>query len=317
MNNIINFYNRNRKKIWGILIAAIVIIAIIYYLISDFSNRNEQSLKKKSEFNNLTNNLNSVSITTQNSVITGKSLDVSENMLKVIDNFVEYCNNSELEKAYNLLSDNCKNELYSSLELFQNLYYNSIFAGEKKSVTIENWFGDIYKVSYNEDFLATGKYSKENVKQDYITIVKQNDEYKLNINKLVTVVNYNKEAGSDDINVKLNKIVKYMDYEIYEFNVTNKTKNTISLGNLDEEYSMYLLGDNNLKYGAYIHELSDAEISISSYQEKKVKIKYYSKYSSTKDLKQIVFPNIILDYKTYIYNPDSYNGGYKYISIDI
>ena len=43
MHKIISFYNQNRRKIWVILIAAIIIIAIIYYLlygITRDSNRN-------------------------------------------------------------------------------------------------------------------------------------------------------------------------------------------------------------------------------------------------------------------------------------
>ncbi len=318
MHKIISFYNQNRRKIWVILIAAIIIIAIIYYLlygITRDSNRNVSD--SGSSINEISDKLNSVTITTPKSVISGTTVDANENKLKTIDEFVEYCNNGQIEQAYNLLSDDCKKEIYSSQELFQNIYYNPLFSNGKKNVTMENWFSDTYKVDFNEDFLATGKYTKENTKQDYITIVKQNDDYKLNINRFVGISNSGHTGSADGINIKLDNIAKYMDYEVYTFEVSNNTEHTIALGNLNEEKSMYLADSNNLQYPAYNHELSDAEISVSSAQTKIVKIKYYSRYTSNKNLKYVVFPNIILDYDSFKINSDFYEGGYKSVSIDL
>ena len=318
MHKIISFYNQNRRKIWVILIAAIIIIAIIYYLlygITRDSNRNVSD--SGSSINEISDKLNSVTITTPKSVISGTTVDANENKLKTIDEFVEYCNNGQIEQAYNLLSDDCKKEIYSSQELFQNIYYNPLFSNGKKNVTMENWFGDTYKVDFNEDFLATGKYTKENTKQDYITIVKQNDDYKLNINRFVGISNSGHTGSADGINIKLDNIAKYMDYEVYTFEVSNNTEHTIALGDLNEEKSMYLVDSNNLQYTAYNHELSDAEISVSSAQTKTVKIKYYSRYTSNKNLKYVVFPNIILDYDSFKINSDFYEGGYKSVSIDL
>ena len=318
MHKIISFYNQNRRKIWVILIAAIIIIAIIYYLlygITRDSNRNVSD--SGSSINEISDKLNSVTITTPKSVISGTTVDANENKLKTIDEFVEYCNNGQIEQAYNLLSDDCKKEIYSSQELFQNIYYNPLFSNGKKNVTMENWFGDTYKVDFNEDFLATGKYTKENTKQDYITIVKQNDDYKLNINRFVGISNSGHTGSADGINIKLDNIAKYMDYEVYTFEVSNNTEHTIALGDLNEEKCMYLVDSNNLQYTAYNHELSDAEISVSSAQTKTVKIKYYSRYTSNKNLKYVVFPNIILDYDSFKINSDFYEGGYKSVSIDL
>ena len=113
MHKIISFYNQNRRKIWVILIAAIIIIAIIYYLlygITRDSNRNVSD--SGSSINEISDKLNSVTITTPKSVISGTTVDANENKLKTIDEFVEYCNNGQIEQAYNLLSDDCKKEIY-------------------------------------------------------------------------------------------------------------------------------------------------------------------------------------------------------------
>ena len=94
--------------------------------------------------------------------------------------FVEYCNNGKVEEAYNMLTDECKDEIYREQRIFEETYYNEIFLNTQRNVVVENWISNIYKVNYNEDFLSSGKYSTENTKQDYITIEQQEDDtYKL------------------------------------------------------------------------------------------------------------------------------------------
>ena len=51
-------------------------------------------------------------------------------------------------------------------------------------------------------------------------------------------------------------------------------------------------------YTAYIHELSDAELMITPGETKEITIKYYNKYGTTKNIKNIVFNKIILNYNT-------------------
>lgn len=297
MYKLISWYNINRKKIWAILIASIIIIAIIYYLINMVTEQNITSNEIENK-NDINNNLNSVTLSTQKSVVSGNDASNRIDKLKIIDNFVEYCNSQNVEEAYNLISDECKEEMYPELENFKKNYYDQVFGGIKRDVSIENWFGNTYKVDYNEDFLSTGKYNKENTIQDYITIVKDsNSEYKLNINKYVKRTNSSSTSENNDVKINVNEINTYMDYEIYKFEVINNSDKTIQLGNLNEEYSMYLKDKNDVKYPAYLHELTNAELMLSPRQTKYVKIKYYNKYSSSKQIKYAVFSNVILDYE--------------------
>ena len=188
MFNIVRWYNQNRKKIWKI----ILIILIILLVIQIINYMYETKIFNKSNNTNISssniNYIGNVIITEDTSGITGES--ISENdikLLQVLNDFVAYCNEANIEEAYKLISDECKDEIYSNIEIFRNSYYNVIFQGNKKNVSIDNWIGNTYKVSYNEDFLSTGKYSEENTIQDYITIVKDaNEEYKLNINKYIS-----------------------------------------------------------------------------------------------------------------------------------
>lgn len=56
---------------------------------------------------------------------------------------------------------------------------------------------------------------------------------------------------------------------------------------------------NNLKYNAYVHELSDTQMEVLGKQTKRITIKYFSEYSSTKQLKSLVFPKVYLNYELY------------------
>lgn len=318
MHKLISWYNTNRRRIWAILIAAIIIIAIVYYIIYTSSENNVEYGQSGSStnVNTINNELNSTTLSSTDSAVTGSTASTTTDEIKVIDNFIEYCNNQELEKAYNLLSDECKDEMYPELENFETSYYDQVFGGSTKTVTMENWFGNTYKVDFNNDFLATGVYDTENTLQDYITIVKDsNGDYKLNINDFVKRTSSNKSASSNGITVIVVEINTYMDYEIYEFQIVNNTDNTVLMGNLDEEDTMYLQDTNDNKYTAYIHELTKTELTVNSGQTKNLKIKYYNKYSSSKNITYAVFSKILLNYDTY--GTDGESRKYASIYIDL
>ena len=58
---------------------------------------------------------------------------------------------------------------------------------------------------------------------------------------------------------------------------------------------MYIEDQNGVRYTAYIHEISDAELVIGTKQTREITIKYYNKYGSTKEIKRIGFSRIILN----------------------
>ena len=71
----------------------------------------------------------------------------------LIDEFFTYCINKEPEKAYDLLSSDCKKVLYPSEKIFETLYYNEKFNGNKMVVVAFfssiNVFSCIFLFIYN------------------------------------------------------------------------------------------------------------------------------------------------------------------------
>ncbi|MBQ8044587.1 MAG: hypothetical protein IJ272_10685 [Clostridia bacterium] len=108
MNKFIRFYNQNRYMVWIIILSIAAFIAIIQIL--------DKFAYEKNKANENISNSNKTTINYNYSVITRK--EVSSDISEIIDEFIKYCNNGQVENAYAMLSDDCKNILYPSLEDF-------------------------------------------------------------------------------------------------------------------------------------------------------------------------------------------------------
>lgn len=293
MNRFIRWYNRNRKTFWLVVVISIIIISIPQAL-------NQYAKNNKKDVSSSTNNT-----TTYNnkkySVISEKNIEdkESDEFSNIIDEFIELCNNKNAEEAYKLISNECKEKIYPTLEDFINNYCNKIFEN-KKTYSIQLWVASgshyTYKVNLKEDILASGNVNSASI-EDYYTIVKEDNVYKLNINNYVESVEINKSKETSELKiVALSKDV-YMEYEIYNIEVENKTKNSIILDLLEKTDNMYLEDEENLHYYAYNHEMVKEELRVKG--KKKISIKFNKKYSTERKIERIVFSDIILDYDAY------------------
>lgn len=75
---------------------------------------------------------------------------------KYISQFIEYCNSKDIEKAYSMLTENCKKEKYTSIEDFRTKFITNFFnlKIDKYKINKEN---NKYIVLLTEDMLITGK----------------------------------------------------------------------------------------------------------------------------------------------------------------
>ena len=305
--NIIRLYNQNRRKVWRVIII-IASIIILIQMLNFFSKKqiekeqiNENSLDNAN--NDIMDNSNKkdFSSNTTNSLIgEGSVVNDSEhkNKVNLINDFFEFCNNQKYEEAYNLLTDDCKDEMYPEVNVFKTSYCDKIFKGKTKKVDVERWRSDIYRITIIDDIMSSGKYTQENNVQDYIAIKEISDgKYKLNINGYVGREEINAK-GKFIYNIEVNVLNRdtYMDYEIYTLKIKNTTNGQILMDPLQEVNTMYIEDKNNVKYFAYTHELSESQLLIEPGEESKLRIKYYSKSISEKKIKNIVFSRVIVNY---------------------
>lgn len=289
MNNFMRYYNQNRKKIWGIIII-IAFLFIVFYQVA-IGNKKENKL-----VDNTTININTSTLTTNQSTVTGEK--VSSKKLKdeveIIDEFLSYCNEGDSEKAYEMLTDECKQQMYKSLEIFEKGYRNPNFENGDKSCTIENWIGETYKVKITDNILATGKSNEGYAKQDYITVIQEEEESKLNINHYIGKTEINRQTENLNITMDVIENNQYMDYETYTIKITNQNEGDIKLDTMFDVKTLYLEDENGKTYSAYTNELTEPMLRIEAGHTKKVTIKFYSGYTSTKKIEAIVFSDLIL-----------------------
>ena len=319
MYNLISWYNQNRKRIWIVILTAVGIFFLgwrLIFMIGDKQNTPSQNVSQEE----IVSNLNSITLSSQKSAVTGRNTKISKEGITIIDNFVSYCNSGNLQQAYNLLSNECKEEMFPNINSFQEIYYKPIFLNGKRTTKIENWYGDIFIVDFNEDALSTGVYSTQNNIRDYITISKNTDnEYKLNINRYIGRKELNKTAQTGNLQIKILRKDSYMDCEKYTFEIQNNSEGKVLISNIDDDENVsYLEDKNNIKYNADYTRLTQSQLTILPHQTKVLQIKYFNPYVSTKIIKRLVFPKIYMNYDVYnVYkNKNNYTGN-EMVYIDL
>lgn len=233
----------NRYVIFAIIIAIILALSIIRLL---NENAKEKFREKENQIQNTTISLPKEERLNK-PVISGESIDKKEqdNNTKIIEEFISFCNQKEIQKAYDLLTKTCKEEKFkSNIQLFKTNYVDKIFVN-KKTCTIENWinsYKNTYKIKIIDDMLSSGKVSSlENTIEDYYTIERVGNETKLNIDGYIGRQEVNKEVNNNGITVRILERNIYKEYESYDIAIENLTANTILL-NSRTESRLHLFG---------------------------------------------------------------------------
>ncbi|MBR0350933.1 MAG: hypothetical protein IJH76_03855, partial [Clostridia bacterium] len=191
MNRLIRFYNQNRLQFW-INVLMIAGIILLIHIINGFIV--EDNARKASQVNNTVKESKEERLINQkasNPIIDGNNLSKEQREINknIIDNFFQYCKNGEDEQAYNLLTENCKELFFNTLQDFRVNYINKIISSNMK-YDYELWNSsryNVYRIKIYEDMLSTGKVSNS-YKEDYFTIVNEKSQTKLNINSFISRV---------------------------------------------------------------------------------------------------------------------------------
>lgn len=294
MHNLMRFIRQNRKQIIKVALIVAFLILMLQLLNYFAANQTSDYSNSKSDIYNTSNG----TIISDKSAVSGGSISTSEinKVNNKIDEFVKYCNEHNTEEAYNMLSDSCKEELYPDVNDFNSNYYEPLFKEEKRNYSIENWTGNTYIVKFTEDLLATGKAANNSTYQDYITIVEENGQTKLNINKYIGREEINKKSSSDNIEAVVLYREKYMDYEVYKMQITNNTGSTILLDQLTKTDGIYLKDNNDTKHIAYSNEIIKDDLQIYNGHTNTIKIKFDNPYIVGRKIKSLCFSKIVLNY---------------------
>lgn len=301
---IIDFIQRNKYKFYEIgkklvIVAMVVLIATII-----FSSSNEVEEKEKQDNNK-------VVFKPTDTIIQGS--DISEEEYKedknLVNKFLEYCNNAQIEKAYNLISEDCKEESYPTLEVFKENYYDTVF-NRKRQCNLQSWISQgeyiVYRVRYTNDMLSTGVYDENDVYEDYITLNKRNNTERISIGSLVDANTCNVVTETNGLKATVIKKTTYVSYEEYEINIENKSSSTILLDDLSRTNTIKLKAEYDIEYAAYINKLYINDMIIKPGEEKRIKIRFKKYLSSNDESRSITFSNVIKDYDLYKLDKESF-----------
>lgn len=302
MHNLFRFYNQNRIKIWIIVIAIIFGFTIIQILNKSVEER-KIAQSQEETLNNTINSESGKNYTKESeSMVSGGTVNQSyqDDFGNLLDNFLTYCINEKYEEAYNLLSTDCKETLYKSESLFETLYCNNKFT-KLKTYSFQSWSSAkgryIYLVKIFDNMLATGKDNTQNYIQDYLTIVKENGEYKINIGGFIEKQAINQSTSKDGITIKITNAYIYMDYQIYDIELSNSTGETICLENMEDSNDVYLLDENETKFTSIINENIIDDFILESGYKKTIQIKFNASYRANLKMVEMVFSKIIENYQ--------------------
>lgn len=283
--NIIRIINQNKLQIIAVIIAIIIVIGIVQTL-NHFAKISNQE-----QNNSIANGNTTISEEdrTLSPAISGSNTKAenAKNYKKAIEDFINLCNNQKPEQAYEMLSNECKETMFSNYQLFYNNYYRKNFA-TVKTYTIQNWINSIFKVDLKEDILATGGKTTGNI-QDFITVVSSNNQYKLNINSYIGRRPINTETDIGEIKFKVIKKDINMKYEKYYIEVENTGNTDIVLDNLNKTGTMYLQDSNEVKYSYINEEITKELLRVKSKSKAQITIKFSNSYISDRELEKIVF----------------------------
>lgn len=318
MHRLLRFYNQNRKKVWLAILIVVLAILLVQVLNYFAKLQNENTLNNVASSNNDTTSYKSNHSIISDSVIDENTVEKNDALIK---NFITYCNNGEIEQAYDLLTDECKELLFPSLEYFKTNYYNNLFK-EYKSYTLQAWItgnnSHTYEVRFLEDVLSTGKADSE-ATYDYITVVQTGTERKLNISSYVGRAKLGVRQTYKNIEFTVESKDIYIEYEVYNITIKNNTRTIVVLDSKETTISTYLLSSSNSKYTSYIHEQALEALTLIKSAERTVNIKFNKVYSSSVTIKSINFTDLIIDYDTYLNaeNEETKKGCKENISISL
>ena len=304
MKKLVKYWNQNRIKV----IITIFIIVFVIVLINVLNGLMEQVQNNVGETN--TNGITDTARPSE-SVISGDSVseDVTDENTEIIKTFVDYCNNKDYQNAYNLLTDDCKSELFQDMQSFINYYCNTVF-DTNMTYSLELWYYSseayTYRITYQENnILETGIVNSSSNKEDYITVIKDENGDKLNINNFIGKDEVNKEVENNGVKVTIKERIRYRTYERYLIEVQNNTSNTILLSDGTNSNDICLLDTNEAEYDCILNEISLTDLEIESNSRKSMYVSFNKSYNSYRVVDSIMFKNIILDKQSYEVDPNN------------
>ena len=164
-----------------------------------------------------------------------------------IAEFIKACNNKDYEKAYSLLSQACKKNVYPEIDNFKE-YVDVVFY-TKKIHNIQNFSNKdgnyIYYVTILDDIMATGSTDMEDIDtyEEMFTMKEEDGEVKISIRGYIGNDKIDQMYEDEYLKITIDDVKINYDTMTYYAKVRNKTDDIIVLADFSESYEISLYAD--------------------------------------------------------------------------
>lgn len=300
------YYRRNKEKIELLMKALIIVAFVVFIMFFIFRNSSNKET-------NINEDTSQTIYKPKETIISGSNVkeEKYEEDSNIVKEFVDYCNNGKVQEAYNLLTDECKENIYPTLEKFKQKYCDTYFL-EKREYSLQAWVNDgshtTYQMRITNDILSTGTYEDGKAYQDYITIVDDGENKRININSYIGRNEIYKTTELEGINIVAERVDIYADFEEYTIELTNNTDNTIMLDSMQSPaYTLRLSSDDGKTYAVRINSINYSKLLVNPGETRKIKIEFSKKYGNSSASQQIMFSKVVKNYNEFINNKTEYN----------
>ena len=229
---IANFFRKHKRTVFGILLAWVIII-----FINDFFKNNSFE-----SFQRTTYSPNTPVIDT-----TGQTVpdNLKQPINTLVDTYFNYCNTKQYDKAYAMLSQECKNIYYPTLQDFKD-YVDLVF-NENKVYYMQNYSNYnnvyIYRIRIMEDILKTGLTGESDIQyyEEKIAISQDaSGKLWLSIREFITTEPMDVVYEDDYMKVRVLQRDVFYENETYTVEVKNKSDYIMVLADGTENPEMAL-----------------------------------------------------------------------------
>ncbi len=173
---------------------------------------------------------------------------VSNSVEEMLEKYMGYCLEGNVESAYNMLSDTCKECSFANeIDNFTSYITNKI--GSAKRYAIQNYSNEgntyIYQVKYSGDMLATGltnttyQYTEEKI----VFKKQKNGTIEMSVGNFIDYEDIKNISENEYLKVDVKYVQKYYSVERYKVVLTNRSDYTIVIADGEESNEVILTLD--------------------------------------------------------------------------
>ncbi len=170
---------------------------------------------------------------------------VSNQVEEMLDTYMKYVLEGNVESAYNMLSEECKEYSFeSNIDNFTSYIFTKV--GSAKRYVIQDYSNKgntyIYQVKYTDDFLATGLTNTTySYTEEKIVFKRQKDgTLQMAVGSFIDYNDILNVAENEYLKVELQSVQKYYGYEKYTVKLTNRSDYIVVIGDGQEENEIFL-----------------------------------------------------------------------------